>query len=334
MAKVKILYALSNNHGSKVQLERFLKAVKGKPYHIKIAAYRKSIPHNVNVDWCLDCLYNIFDSGYIGNYDVIQNFEIYYQQIKSFNPDLIISDFEHFTSYIAKVLNRPLWQCSSLLLNYSLSEKDKYNCGLYKNIYYLNRTWTAGPGYNLNIIDNSDYNFVCSHLGDAKTDLTIKNRFEWIRPYYNIGTRSKICQHNIAAATVQFNKNIINLIKRYKDSVLFSPDYFQQYLNIIMKELRNDDEYCMNVHNSNIFVCGGQANFLADAYYNGKYSLIMTDFNDRECIVNASLSEYFKLGRVVFDPMEDINKYMENKPDVIFNDKIKFLHEKIEEALK
>src|SRR5208283_2605196 len=87
---MKILYAAGNNTNASLQLARFMQAMPG--HHIKVAAYQKSSPKGMNVDWTLDCLLNIF-TGQIAEND---NLKIYYDQIQYFAPDLIISDLEYF----------------------------------------------------------------------------------------------------------------------------------------------------------------------------------------------------------------------------------------------
>ena len=131
---LKILYAAANNQNAKIQLSRFMEAIKGKPYIVKVAAYKKSSPE-MNIDWTLDCLLNIFEPEHISLDN--DNFQTYYEQVKYFNPDLIISDLEYFTSYIANVLNITLWQCSSSIINFSLVGEYKYNLGIFKKYAYI-----------------------------------------------------------------------------------------------------------------------------------------------------------------------------------------------------
>ena len=134
---LKIVYAANNTLNSKIQLSRFLSAIKDKPYIVKVAAYKQSSPP-VNIDWTLNCLHNIFDQ----DKTCLDNeyFTNYYNQIKYFSPDLIINDLEYFTSIIANSLDITLWQCSSSMLNYGLTWSEKYNVNLFSQYsYILNR---------------------------------------------------------------------------------------------------------------------------------------------------------------------------------------------------
>jgi hypothetical protein len=131
---LKILYAASENENAKIQLARFMQAMEGKPFIVKVAAYKKSSPP-INIDWTLDCLKNIFKPDYVTLDN--DNFITYFNQVKYYKPDLIISDLEYYTSHIANVLNTTLWQCSSSIINFALSSNYKYNLGIFKRYAYL-----------------------------------------------------------------------------------------------------------------------------------------------------------------------------------------------------
>lgn len=328
MDDLKILYACSNSIGSKIQLERFVKAIKGKPYKLKIAAYKKSSPENVSIDWTLDCLSNIFDPEW--NHIDNENFDIYFEQVKSFNPDLVISDLEYFTSYIANFLNVTVWQCSSSLLKFALSHEQKYKLGLHKKYSYLMNINCGEYKRILNLIDTSNHNLICSHLGDIDNNIRLKSNFDWIRPYHTIGKKAITCEHNIVAGMLKPSKNIINLLRLHEDSVIFSEDLSEQYPNILLKELKNQIEYTCNLYNSNLFVCDGQTNFLADAFYNSKFSLVMPNFHDVECVINSVVSEHFGFSKTIYYDSEDVGQYMLKPIEITYNDKIKLLHEKID----
>src|SRR5271166_1958276 len=129
---MKILYAAQNNQNARIQLSRFLEAMQGSNHQIKVAAYKRSSPKNVSIDWTLDALLNFCQPEVLSlNND---NLVIYFEQVKSYSPDLIISDLEYFTSFVANEMNVPLWQCSSSLINFAITKRDKYDLGLSK--YY------------------------------------------------------------------------------------------------------------------------------------------------------------------------------------------------------
>jgi len=328
MNSLKILYAASNNYSSRIQLERFSKAIANSGYNLKVAAYKKSSPIGLNIDWTLDCLYNIFKPNHISLDN--ENFEIYFDQVRLFNPDLIISDLEYFTSYIANVLNITLWQCSSSLLNFALPRYQKYNLGLFKQYYYIFHKVPLNNQRIMNMIDNSSHNFVYSHFGDAN-NFNIKDQFEWIRPYHTVGSKSKICEHNLVAGMIKPQRNIISLLRKHYDSVLFCDDGNEYYPDILTKDIKNEQEYACNLRNSNLFICGGQTSFLADAFYNGKHSLVLVDHNDIDSIINSVASEKFELSTTIYDPSDNIDYEYDKIITPNYSSHIKLLHERISE---
>jgi hypothetical protein len=71
---------------------------------------------------------------------------------------------------------------------------------------------------------------------------------------------------------------------------------------------------------------------LADAFYNDKYSIVMTNINDLECVINSVYSEYFGLSTTIYEATEDLEPQM-NKSIVRSNDvRIGYLHEKLGEV--
>lgn len=296
-------------------------------HQIKIAAYKSSFPKNVSVDWCLDALLNIYDPRYFTVEN--DNLSIYYDQIKAYAPDLIISDLEYFTSYIALALNIPLWQYSASMINFALTRNEKYDLGLFKfYAHLLNRD----PMHNqrtLNIIDNSQYNFVYSHYGDIEKPPSIQDNYKWIRPYHEVYKPYAPCKHNIVAA-IPNNKTLFNELKKYKDGVVFTDACCESYENLILKDIENVDEYYCNLKNSEFFVCQGQTSFMADAFYNGTFSFIWPDYRDIDSVINSQLAQKMKLGSIISSPF-DFDIICEVKSN--YNDTIKYLHEWIKEEL-
>ncbi len=322
---MKILYAANNNENSKIQLMRILNFFKTQPHQLKTAAYKRSSP-SINIDWTLDALLNPLrpDLLSIDN----DNVHIYYEQIKAFKPDLIISDLEYFTSYIAGVLNIPLWNCSSLLINYSLSHKSKYNSGITNQYSYLLRLDSDHHQKIMSTIHNADLNLVYSHFGDCQPQPTLKENFKWVRPYFKIGKPYVPCHHDVVACATENKYKIISLLKNRPDSVVFSETYHDNYDNIIIKSLYESEDYYCNIYNSNYFICEGQTNFLADAFYNGKKSFIVTNYKDMESITNSMYSKHLGTGQIISN-IRDVQDAEIIEPTL--NQDIYYLHQLIEE---
>jgi len=324
---MRILYAASNNENAQIQLTRFLQRMSGSPHTIKIAAYIKSSP-KINIDWTLDCLLNIFKPDHISLEN--ENYDIYFDQIKKYNPDLIISDLEYFTSYAGHVLGIEVWQYSSSLLNFALTNDQKYNLGVYSQYAYL---FNKAPIWNqklLNIIENSSKNLVYSHLGDTSEPPTIKDNFSWVRPYHLIGKSSKPCEHNIVAAGLSNNKKIINYLQFHTDTVYFSNIDYENYNNVLSKNINNEEEYFCNLKNSHLFISSGQSTFIADAFYNSKYSIIIPDIADTECILNSYVSSKNKTSSIMFYLQEEMPKE-QSQITPHYNSGVKYLNQLIEE---
>lgn len=321
---LKILYAANNNINSKIQLIRFLQSIKDKPYQLKIAAYKISTD-DLNIDWTIDCLLNIYKPALLSTES--ENFQIYFEQIKSFAPDLIISDLEYFTSYVGHLLDIPVWQCSSILINFALA--NKYNIGLFKNYsYILNRDFAHNQRM-INIIDNSTLNLVYSHFGDVAAPPELKENFSWITPYYSIGKISPPCRHRIAAGSFDNSKKIISVMKTQPDCVLFSEHPYENYGKVKMKYLYDANEYFCNLRNCDFFLCSGHQSFLSDAFYNEKHSIIIPSLLDTNSLINSTITEKLGLGSIVYDTLslEDITlTSFQPVPDYQL-----FLHEKIEQ---
>lgn len=322
---MKILYAAYNNRNAKVQLTRFLKAMEGSTHQIKVAAYIRSSPKHINIDWTLNCLLNLYTPEVISLDN--DNLKIYFDQVKYYSPDLIISDLEYFTSYIAGVLNIPIWQCSSSLINYALEKSEKYNIGAFKYFAHAMNREIKNSQRTINLFTNSNGNFVYSHFGDTSKPPKLQSGFDWIRPYHQLGKAAKPCQHYIVAGLSNYNREVISWLQRYPDSVAFIEDGLETYRNILIKDIGNQEEYFCNLKNSPVFVCQGQASFLADAFYNGKYSWIYPDYQDSETLLNSCISRHLQLGQIT-TPLDDLPSTL---PLVLpsYNESIKFLHERI-----
>jgi len=320
---IKILYAASNSVGAKIRLHRFLQAIKGKNYHLKIAAYIKSSPA-VSIDWTLDALYRLNVNSF--NFDN-DNFRVFYNQVKSFNPDLVISDIEVFSSYIADLLNIKCWQVSPLFLHDSASEYVKYKVKLeikYPHLYHhlYNEILEA-------LIGHADKKLVYSYFGDVN-QWELSKGYEWVRPYYIEGKDSKIAKHDIVSISPNANSKLVEFSQRYKDSVFFL-DKHTKLDKLLNKSLYDQNEYASNLRNAKYFFNEGYGNFMADAFYNKQYAFTIPNYNDPECVMEALYSKHFKYGNLMFLSESVFNKY---KFDFKLNDNVKFLHEKIDEEFE
>lgn len=319
---MKVLLALNDREDAKIFAHRFISAISGKNYSLKIAAYNKSTTYGMSIDYNLESLKYIYNAKFRSFTGT--PLETYYNQIKHFNPDIIVSDMELYTSHIAKLLNIKIWQVSPYILHNATPSVEKNKIGFYSYYQHLfDKKYTSAI---TNCLDNADKKLIYSHFGDAGA-FTPKNGFEWVRPYYSVGKISIPCAHNIVAAVHHNNKKLINYMKQYKDGILFSSFTNENYYDIIVKNIYDVDEYFCNVKNSHFILSQGYSSFLADAFYNEKHVLLLPNYMDYECTKNSLYSSYYGSGTICTDDMHIEPKAPKK---VVYDNNIKFLHEHLE----
>jgi hypothetical protein len=326
---MKILYAACNNTNARIQLSRFLRAMQGSEHQIKVAAYKQSSPKGISIDWTLDCLLNLYKPELI-NLDN-DNLQIYFDQVKYYAPDLIISDLEYFTSYIAQVLNITIWQCSSSLVSFAFQRHERYHLGVFKHYAHAINRDERHRQRLINLLDNSNGNFIYSHFGDTHQPPDLQSGYQWVRPYHQVGKSSIPCQHHLVGGISCNDKRVLGFLQRHADSVAFTDFSGESHHDVLVKDIGNQEEYFCNLKNSPLFLCQGQTSFLADAFYNGKYSFIYPDYQDAEAILNSCVSQHLGLSCII-TLSEDLDgtHYRELSTPVIYNENIQYLHQHIE----
>ncbi len=313
---MKILYAAGNRLGSNYQLKRFLNSISNKNYNIKVAAYKKSIG-DLNVDYTLDCLLNFTNPE--GTISFNNNYSYYYNQVKRFSPDLIISDFDIYSSVLANDLNIKLWQYSPINLYYALDNKTKKSVAIHKYYSHIIESDHKKFDYINYVLNNSDRKFVLSHLCDCENAPTLTNNYEYARPSFVLGDdKNKI---DNVVALVRSNKKIINEFKD-KNSILFSPYVFEKYNKMIVEDI-NSDVYNSCIGNCSRFITDGVGVFLSDAFYNGHFCFSIPRLDDIESIICSYMNEFCGVGKMEIGKPEKIK--------IKLDDKVKFISEYLEE---
>lgn len=288
---MKILYAAGNRIGSFYQLKRFLGAVKHK-HSVKIAAYKISMG-DLDIDYNLDSLLNITNPD--GPISFNGNYSYYHNEVKRFGPDLIISDLELYSSALANELNVKLWQLSPVNLYYALNPETKQAVGIHKNYSYLIESNHNRFDYTRYILNNSDRKFVLSHLCDCENPPELVSGYEWARPSFVLGNSGREYSNLIILA--KSNKKIIDEFKN-KNSVLFSDSYLEKYDRMIVENISSDEIYQHCLEQCKYFISDGTAVFLADAFYNQKFSYSVPRYDDIESIVGSYMNEHCSLGKI------------------------------------
>jgi hypothetical protein len=317
---MKILYAASGRRGAANQLNRFLIAIAAMGHTVKIAAYHdiKCVSY---IDWNLDALLNIFDPSKISFEN--DNLEIYYDQVKHFKPDLIISDLEIFTSHIATLLNIPTFQIGPRLLYQGLVNKN--NIGLFKQYSHLLKQNIEQITQHM--LDTADCNLVYSHLCDIAEPPPLRGGFEFVRPYHILGEPKLTCKHRVVAISSSNDRPFIQFLNTYEDAVLFTDFNREKYPEIALKDISNSSEYACNLKNCDHFISRGSAEHLADAFYNHKFAWVFPNFVDQEAIINSIVNERFGLGKVIYDPISKFDDI--ETPEPHYNANVLYLHERL-----
>jgi len=311
---VKILYALSNNLHSKIQADRFLSQCP-KDFKIKVSAYRKYLPYSGS-DWTLDPLLipekqNQFcfqDNKYL---------DVYCEQVKSFNPDLIISDLELYTSYVALILNKKIWHVSNRLHNFAIDHLFKAAIKIHKSYKTLHENSFFYQKIN-EIISAADKNYLYSHFCDMDERIELKSNFEWIRPYYYSAKKSEAHRHKYVAFMSDFS--VVKFLKDKNDAVLFSLRQ-ESYDNIICKQYSDIEEYSCNLSNCDYFICNGSESLISDAFYNQRKFILLKDFTRIDNLFNYQI--YHK----IYNFLLEGDYFIPSK--INFNKEVLFLHEAI-----
>ncbi len=180
---MRILYVAGNREGSYEQLRRYLPLFRESSHQFKIAGYKRSL-RDLNADYCLDALLNFTNPN--GSISFNGNFAYYGKEISKFNPDIIISDFDIYTSIYAIDRNIPLWQVSPALLYYALPDKEKRAIGIHKYNSNIISGDRARHQHIKNILNNSERKLVISHLCDIENPPELSVGYEWCRPEFEL----------------------------------------------------------------------------------------------------------------------------------------------------
>lgn len=316
----KILYAASNRPGAKFQLHRFLDHIRPYDIQIKLAGYKRM---NMNLDWCLDALQDIFDPANISIDN--ENLEIYAAQVAKYSPNLIISDLEPYTSFIGEQLDLAVWNVSPMFLGFSSIIDNTYDLGRNKYRKLFPNQQTTPPLFDLykNIITNASRNYIYSFFCD--TPLPIQSEYNWIRPYYYKGQISKPCECDyLVAQHVEDNK----ISKIDKEKIVFA-DPTNKWSDT--KNIFDTTEYACNLINSKYCINQGQTDLLTDVLYNNKFPIVIPNMLDAETAINVFLLEHYKMAHIAYDGNIDGMELKEN--NIIPNENVRFLHQEIEALL-
>jgi hypothetical protein len=295
---MRILYAAANSVESQSRLLRFLRAAQHSTHLIKVAAFRSSAGY-LRVDWSLDAL---LDPKYPERLSLDSDaIKVYRQQVQYFKPDLIISDMEVFTTEIAMACGIPFWLLGSWLAYWAIKQDTMRLKNAADTYPVFKRKDSLHLKFLAHAFANADRNLVYSHLGDLPRAPTLKEGCEWVRPYHHRGSSNPLCQHQFVAVSANLPKRFMHRLQQYPDLVCFTHSQAERFA-VPLKDLDNEMEYQCNIANAGAAVCQGEADILADAFYNGVPALIVPEFQDPALLFGAILTEKYQLGQIMYDP--------------------------------
>lgn len=241
----KILYGMGKRFGAAFQFIRIKSSLK--EHTIKSCgfySFTKNIPH---INFLLDSLY-------VPLKNKMQHFhDSFEEQVKSFNPDLIISDDDIMTARIANKLKIPLWYCSpTLLLEAAKIPNKQVDYAYFIDENLIRKIHLKFPP--------AEKRLVYSPLGKFNF-IDLKKGYEWVEPevYQAVG------DSNVSISTRPKLNEYLKYFNNWKpcDSIVdFKP--------------------------GSKIISSGETVFLADALHNmASQIIICPTLNDIECITNA-----------------------------------------------
>ena len=176
---MRILLGGGNFKGSNIMLSRFLENLT--EHEVKICAWYRNHQYLPHIDWCIDALQKHSTKNYFYIHHGIKGPSVDHDvaievldDIVDWDPELVISDCEAFTACAAKALNVPLWYCSSML---QFNGIEHVYGEINNNAFLQTRDILKG-------LPKGDVYLVYSALCEISSPPTLREGFEWVRPYF------------------------------------------------------------------------------------------------------------------------------------------------------
>ena len=269
---MKIILGCNQSSDSNIWGSRFKAATNA---DFKVAAYYINHSYHHQINWCLNPLHKKAKDTkeFFGNkYPMRLNhasLKVMIDEIIEWEPDLIISDAEPITAHIAKLLQIPLWYCSSRFLTSAILNLPK--------TFFVNFHSFYHEKGRLSRLPEAEKTFVYSFLGDSECSPELDSGYEWITPYHSptencIGTDAKI----VHSDGFNFLSKILPEYCRLTsaDTSFVSDSFYQGVVPVLVGDLR-DMDHALNASLIEYLKIGYNATGIQD---NMK---IITDFSDK-----------------------------------------------------
>lgn len=232
---MKVVYSSNNFIGSNLRLSRILE--ENYFEEVKILAYYNYSNKLHHIDWALDCLLpkpmNFFrdrDAPRINKYYA----ELIIDEIISFKPDMIISDLEPVSAYIAKLNKIPLCYLSPLV---GLLDTNTY---LPAYLKLFRKKILKYPESNINIVYHplkisEKYDNIITSIKDvdivSSEDLNIKEKGIEISEFFNKNFVMNGGETDYISDAIYNNKNIY-IVPKFMDFESMYNCYIVEKFNI------------------------------------------------------------------------------------------------------
>jgi len=211
------------------------------------------------------------------------------EEISAFEPDLVICDFEPIVSNIASSLGLKLWYCSPVHLYDGI--KWQYGQLRYNGIL-------AKTKQTLLRLPEPEKKLVYSPFGDLAFGPSLKEGFEWVRPYHILGEKN---QSTASVAVVNdlerlpILSKVLNCIPPFDLTLFTSFEYKLSHLEC--RDILDEENYKFVLNNTKWLMLTGETSYLADAIYNGVQKIALApNLDDPEELLNASLCRTTLIG--------------------------------------
>jgi hypothetical protein len=296
---MKILYSMGNRFGSSVQYSRFIQSLPS-TYEVKVCGFYKPSYRVHQIDWLLDSLYDIKPYSRKKNYFDInatnigtrrfisKRFDRLVQEIEGYNPDLTIVDGDCVIPMVTERLGLETWFCSP----------DHLYDGT--DFTTIRKYFSLFEGFRKRLFRTpkpSRY-FVYSPFGDLKLRPKLKPGFEWVRPYYVEQKKSEI-KYDYVSITDNIER-LPSLLRMLNGSDFSGKIayYNNKDFNRIHYCSNTDlNEYSEMLGQSDKVFNFGEADYVADAIYNGKTIYIAPTLLEPETLLNAVFVDRMGIGK-------------------------------------
>lgn len=222
--------------------------------------------------------------------DIIENFRKYGEIHKQFNPDLVISDFESFTQFFAKIYKKPLMSIDNIQvidrckLDIHIPSKERTNYSIARNIVK-----SKVPFANYYLITSF---FKAEVLKENTTVIPSILRNEILN------TEPTVKNHIIVYQTSSSQKNIVEILQgvSHEHFLVYGFNRNETLKNVTFKTF-SESGFINDLATSKAVITNGGFSLISEAVYLKKPVYCFPIKNQFEQYINAAYIETLGFGR-------------------------------------